>query len=79
MSVQYQVTTGMILGNKPGSQYWGLCIPRESENHVNVSSVASWDVKEPLKTTSTFALTTLNDNDYAKAMSNNYTIAVALA
>ena len=31
--------------------------PRESENHVNVGRVSIWDVKEPLRTTSTLAVT----------------------
>ena len=43
-----------------GSQHWGLCIPRESENHVNVGPVSIWDVKEPPRTTSTLAVTILS-------------------
>ena len=42
--------------------HWGLCIPRESENPVNVGSVSIWDVKEPLRTTSTLAVTILSDS-----------------
>ena len=40
----------------------GICIPHESENHINVSPVSIWDVKEPLslRTTSTLAVTTLS-------------------
>ena len=38
---------------KPGSQHWGLCILCESENHVKVGPVSVWDVKEPLRMTST--------------------------
>ena len=41
-------------------QHWGLCVPRESENHVNVGPVSIWDVKEPLRTTSTLAVTILS-------------------
>ena len=33
-----------------GFQHWGLCIPRESENHVNVGPVSIWDVNEPVRT-----------------------------
>ena len=33
---------------------------RESENHVNVGPVSIWDVKEPLRTTSTLAVTILS-------------------
>ena len=47
---------------KPGSQHWGLRIHRESDNHVNVSPVSIWDIKEPLRTTSTLAVTTLSAN-----------------
>ena len=32
-----------------GSQHWGLYIPRESENHVNVGPVSVWDIKDPLR------------------------------
>ena len=32
---------------KPGSQHWGLFIPRESENQINVGLVSIWNVKEP--------------------------------
>ena len=39
-----------------GSQHWGLCIP---VNHVNVGTVSIWDVNEPLRTTSTQAVTSL--------------------
>ena len=46
-----------------GSQHWGLCIPRESENHVNAGPVSIWDVKEPLRTTSTLAVTILGDSE----------------
>ena len=28
---------------KPCSQHWGPCIPRESENHINVGPVSIWD------------------------------------
>ena len=55
--VQYPVTGGMIyLVVKPGSKHWG----HESENRVNVDPVSIWDVKEPLRTTSTLAVTTLS-------------------
>ena len=40
-----------IFGLNHGSQHWGLCIPRESEN-VNVGPVSNWDVNEPLTTLS---------------------------
>ena len=44
--VQYLVTEGMAyLLLKPGSQHWGLCIPHESENHVNVGTISIWDIK----------------------------------
>ena len=33
-----------------------------SENHVNVGPVSIWDVKEPLRTTSTLAVTILSDS-----------------
>jgi len=36
--------------------------PHESENHVNVGPVSIWDVKEPLRTTSTLAVTILSDS-----------------
>ena len=39
-----------------------LCIPRESENHVNVGPVSIWDVKETLRTTSTLAVSILSDS-----------------
>ena len=56
--VQYLVTAGMVhLILKPGSQHWGQCIPRELENQVNVGPVLIWDVKEPLRKTSTLAVT----------------------
>ena len=29
------------------------CIPRQSENHVNVGPVSVWDIKQPLRPTST--------------------------
>ena len=59
--------TGSIPGTgscdiKSGSQHWGLCIPRESENHVNVGPISIWDVKEPLRMTSTLAVTILSDS-----------------
>ena len=54
--------TGSCDLKKSGSQHWGLCIPRESENHVNVGAVSVWDVKEPLRTTSTLAVTILSDS-----------------
>ena len=59
--VQYQVMTDMVyLVLKPGSQHWGLFIPQESENHVNVCLASVWDVKEPLRMTSTLAVTILS-------------------
>ena len=36
------------------------CISITSENHVNVGPVSIWDVKEPLRTTSTLAVTILS-------------------
>ena len=36
-------------------------VNRESENHVNVGPVSIWDVKEPLRKTSTLAVTILSD------------------
>ena len=33
-----------------------------SENHVNVGPVSIWEVKEPLRTTSTLAMTILSDS-----------------
>ena len=39
----------------------------ESENHVNVGPVSLWDVKEPLRTTSTLAVTTLSASIYRSA------------
>ena len=50
--VQYLVTAAMV--------NWILSIPRELENHVNAGPVSVWDVKEPLRTTSTLAVTTLS-------------------
>ena len=44
----------------PGFQHWRLCIPRESENHINVYPVSIWDLKEPLRTTNTLAVTILS-------------------
>ena len=41
--------------------HWGLCIPRESGNHVNVGPVSIWYEKEPLRTTSTLAVTIISD------------------
>ena len=38
----------------------GLCIPHESENHVNISPISILNVKEPQRTTSTLAVTPLN-------------------
>jgi hypothetical protein len=59
--VKYLVTAGMVYSVlKPGSQHWGLCIPRELENHINVGPVSIWDVKEPMRTTSTLAVTSLS-------------------
>ena len=59
--VQYPVTADMVyLVLKPGSRHWGLSIPQELENHVNVGPVSIWDVKEPLRMTSTLAVTTLS-------------------
>ena len=52
--------TGSCHLDKSGSQHWGLCIHRESENHVNVGPVSIWDVKEPLRTTSTMPVTILS-------------------
>ena len=34
----------------------------ESQNHVNVGPVSIWDVKEPLRPTSTLAVTILSDS-----------------
>ena len=53
---------GTVSCEKSGSQHWGLCIPRESENHDNVGPVSIWDVREPLRTTSTLAVTMLSDS-----------------
>ena len=59
--VQYPVMADMIyLLLKPGSQHLGLCIPCESENHVDVGPVSIWHVIEPLRTTSTLSAITLN-------------------
>ena len=59
--VKYLVTAGMVYSVlKPGSQHWGLCIPRELENHNNVGPVSIWDVKEPLRTASILPATTLS-------------------
>ena len=55
----YLETTDGVVVTKSGSQYWGLCIRRESVNHVNVGPVSIWDVKEQLRTTSTLAVTVL--------------------
>ena len=45
---------------KPDSQHWELCTPHESENHVNVGCVLMWDIKEPVRTTSTLTMSTLS-------------------
>ena len=59
--VQYPVTAGVVyFVLKPGSQHWGLCIPRESEKHVIVDSVSLLDAKDPRMTTSTLAVTILS-------------------
>ena len=49
-----------MFGIQPGSRRWERCIPRESENHLNVGPVSIYDVKEPLRTTSTLVVTTLS-------------------
>ena len=41
-----------IFGVKTWLSTSGLCITHESENHVNVSPVSAWDIKEPLRITS---------------------------
>ena len=51
----YPVMAGMVYLLKPGSQHWGLCIPRQSESHVNVGPVSIWVVKEPARVTGTLA------------------------
>ena len=40
----------------------GTVYLRESENHVNVGPVSIWEVKDPLRTTSTLAVTILSDS-----------------
>ena len=59
--IQYQVTACMIyLVLNPGPQHWGLCIPHESENPINVGTVSIRDLKEPLRMTNTLGVTTLS-------------------
>ena len=41
-------------------QHWGLCIPRELGNHVDVGPVSICDVKESVTMTSTLAVTILS-------------------
>ena len=53
--------TGVIFGVKmTGSQHWGLSISRKLENQINIGPISVWDVKEPLSTTGTLAVTTLS-------------------
>ena len=64
-SVRPAVGPGSIAGMvylplKSCSQCVGLCIPCESENHINVGPILIWDVKEPWRMTSTLAVTTLS-------------------
>ena len=53
---------GIHLVLKPGFQLWGLYIPCESENHVNVGHVTIWDINEPPMMTNTLSVTTLSAN-----------------
>ena len=46
------VVSSTKIFREAGCQHWRLCIPRELENHVNVSPISSWDVNEPLRKTS---------------------------
>ena len=45
----------------------GTVFPCESENHVNVGPVSIWDVKEPLRTTRTLAVTTFTSLQVQKS------------
>ena len=51
----------VVFGIKKPDSTYGDCerIPHESENHINVGPISIRDVKEPLRTTSTLAVTTL--------------------
>ena len=46
-----------------GAGSWGLCIPRESKNHVNDGPVSIWDINEPVRTTSNQVVTILGANN----------------
>ena len=52
-----------MFGLIPDSQRWGLHIPSDSDDHVNVGPIVLvGDVKEPLRATCTLAMTTLSAN-----------------
>ena len=43
-----------------GIKTWLSTLGTESGNHINVDTASVWDVKEPLRTTSIVAMTTLS-------------------
>ena len=48
----------MMFRVKPGFQHWGLCFSRDLA--IVLDSIPYQDVKEPLRTTSMLAVTTLS-------------------